>query len=155
MAFTELLTYTMEWNDANLPLGDFAVKMAKNVPSIVIGEWFAAVRLRRTGRRSSRENPWPRKSSSDHRLDWAPVTAMAETSAWTAVIITIIIIYLLILRVLHMQMLTRALQYNNYLTVHTQIRKKNYIVHFVTINNEEEKKIKTTAIDSLYNLCNC
>ena len=35
-------------------------------------------------------------------------------------------------------MLTRALQYNNYLTVHTQIRKKNYIVHFVTINNEEE-----------------
>ena len=48
-------------------------------------------------------------------------------------------IYLLILRVLHVQMLTRALQYNNYLTVHTQIRKKNYIVHFVTINNEEEK----------------
>ena len=51
----------------------------------------------------------------------------------------LIIIYLLILRVLHVQMLTRALQYNNYLTVHTQIRKKNYIVHFVTINNEEEK----------------
>ena len=67
----------------------------------------------------------------------------------------IIIIYLLILRVLHVQMLTRALQYNNYLTVHTQIRKKNYIVHFVTINNEEGKKIKTTAIYSLYNLCNC
>ena len=66
----------------------------------------------------------------------------------------LIIIYLLILRVLHVQMLTRALQYNNYLTVHTQIRKKNYIVHFVTINNEE-KKIKTTAIYSLYNLCNC
>ena len=56
------------------------------------------------------------------------------------VIRIIIIIYLLILRVLHVQMLTRALQYNNYLTVHTQIRKKNYIVHFVTINNEEEKK---------------
>ena len=74
----------MEWHDANLPLGDFAVKMAKNAPSIVIGEWFAAVRLRRTGRRSSRENPWPRKSSSDYRLDWAPVTAMAEASAWTA-----------------------------------------------------------------------
>ena len=51
----------------------------------------------------------------------------------------IIIIYLLILHVLHVQMLTRALQYNNYLTVHTQIRKKNYIVHFITINNEEEK----------------
>ena len=50
-------------------------------------------------------------------------------------------------------MLTRALQYNNYLTVLTQIRKKNYIVHFVTINNEE-KKIKTTAIYSLYNLYN-
>ena len=58
------------------------------------------------------------------------------------IIIIIIIIYLLILRVLHVQMLTRALQYNNYLTVHTQIRKKNYIVHFVTINNEEGKKIK-------------
>ena len=54
----------------------------------------------------------------------------------------LIIIYLLILRVLHVQMLTRALQYNNYLTVHTQIRKKNYIVHLVTINNEEEKKLK-------------
>ena len=52
MAFTELLTYTMEWHDANLPLGDFAVRMAKNAPSIVIGEWFAAVRFRRTGRRS-------------------------------------------------------------------------------------------------------
>ena len=50
-----------------------------------------------------------------------------------------LIVYLLILRVLHVQMLTRALQYNNYLTVHTQIRKKNYIVHFITINNEEEK----------------
>ena len=71
------------------------------------------------------------------------------------IIIIIIIIYLLILRVLHVQMLTRALQYNNYLTVHTQIRKKNYTVHFVTINNDEEKKVKTTAIDSLYNLCNC
>ena len=58
------------------------------------------------------------------------------------IIMIIIIIYLLILRVLHVQMLTRALQYNNYLTVHTQIRKKNYIVHFVTINNEEEKKLK-------------
>ena len=65
-----------------------------------------------------------------------------------------IIIYLLILRVLHVQMLNRALQYNNYLTVNTQIRKKNYIVHFVTINNEGEKKIKTTAIYSLYNLYN-
>ena len=41
-------------------------------------------------------------------------------------------------------MLTRALQYNN-LTVHTQIKKKNYIVHFVTINIEE-KKIETTTI---------
>ena len=34
------------------------------------------------------------------------------------------------------------LQNNNYLTVQTQIRKKTYIVHFVTINNEEEKKSK-------------
>ena len=58
------------------------------------------------------------------------------------IIIIIIIIYLLILHVLHVQMLTRALQYNNYLTVHTQIRKKNYIVHFITINIEEEKKLK-------------
>ena len=46
------------------------------------------------------------------------------------------------------------IKYNNYLTVHTQIRKKNYIVHFVTINIEEEKKLKTTAIYSLYNLYN-
>ena len=52
----------------------------------------------------------------------------------------IIIIYLLILRVLHVQMLTRALQYN--LTVHTQIKKKNYIVHFFTMNIEEEKNLK-------------
>ena len=57
------------------------VCMAKNAPSILIGEWFAAVRFRRTGRRFSRYNPWPRNSSSDHRLDWAPVSAMAETSA--------------------------------------------------------------------------
>ena len=46
-------------------------------------------------------------------------------------------------------MLTRALQYNNYLTIHTQIRKTNYIVHFVTINNEEEKKIKTLIYSHL------
>ena len=67
----------------------------------------------------------------------------------------LLIIYLLLLRVLpNVQMLTRALQYNNYLTVHTQIKKKNYIVHFVTINIEERKKIKTTATYSLYNLYN-
>ena len=57
-------------------------------------------------------------------------------------IIIMMIIYLLILCVLHVQMLTRALQYNNYLTVHNQIKKKSYIVHFVTINIEEEKKLK-------------
>ena len=33
---------------------------------------------------TDQENPWPRDSSSDYRLDWAPVSAMAETSAWTA-----------------------------------------------------------------------
>ena len=48
-------------------------------------------------------------------------------------------------------MLTRALQYNN-LTVHTQIKKKNYIVHFATINIEE--KNETTAIYTPYNLYN-
>ena len=69
IAFTELLTYTIERHDVVLPLGDFAMRTAKNAPSILIGERFAAVRLRRTGRKSSRENPWARKSSSDHKLD--------------------------------------------------------------------------------------
>ena len=65
-----------------LPLRDVAVSLAKNAPSIEIGERLAADKPRLTGSRSSCENPQARKAARDHKSDWAPVSAMAETSAW-------------------------------------------------------------------------
>ena len=47
-----------------------------------MGERLAAVRLRRTGCRSSRENLHARYSSKDHRLDCVPVSAMAIVVTW-------------------------------------------------------------------------
>ena len=42
----ELLMYTIEWLDVVLPLGNVATSLAKNAPSIPMGERLAAVRLR-------------------------------------------------------------------------------------------------------------
>lgn len=74
--------YTIEWLDVVLPLGNVATSLAKNAPSIPMGERLAAVRLRRTGCRSSRENPHARYSSKDHILDCVPVSAMAIVVTW-------------------------------------------------------------------------
>lgn len=55
---------------------------AKNAASTEMEERLTAVKLRRTGNRSSRENLQARKSARDHKSDCASVSAMAETSAW-------------------------------------------------------------------------
>lgn len=82
IALMELLMYTIEWLDVVLPLGNVATSLAKNAPSILMGVRLAAVRLRQTGCRSSRENPHERYSSKDHRLDCVPVSAMAVVVTW-------------------------------------------------------------------------
>ncbi len=81
ISLTELLTYTMERQDIAVPLREVVLSLAKNVPSIAIGERLAADKLRLTVCRSSRENPQARNSSRDHRSDCAPVSAMADTLA--------------------------------------------------------------------------
>ena len=84
MAWTELLTYTMERQDVGLPLPEAVESLAKKAPSTAMGERLAADMLRWTGRRSSRENPQARNSSRDQRSDCAPVSAMADTFATLA-----------------------------------------------------------------------
>jgi len=71
----------MERHDVTSPLWSFVVSLAKNAPSIEMGEQLAADKPRLTGSKSSRENPQARKSFIDHKSDCAPVSAMAETSA--------------------------------------------------------------------------
>ena len=80
MALTELLTYTIDRHEDFSPFRDLAVSLAKNAPSIDILERFAAESLRLTGEKSSRQKPQARNSSSDHRSDCAPVSAIAEMS---------------------------------------------------------------------------
>ena len=53
------------------------LSFAKKAPSMEMRERLAADRLRLMGRRSWRENPLARNSDSDHRLDYAPVSAIA------------------------------------------------------------------------------
>ena len=88
----------MERHEVTSPLWGCVVSLAKNGPLIEMGEWLAADRPRRTGSRSSRENTHAMKSVIDHKLDCAPVSATAETSArvfevrlGVLIIITIII----------------------------------------------------------------
>ena len=56
--------------------------LAKNAPSIEIGERLAADRLKWMGCRSARVKPLARKSANDHKSDCALVSAIAVTSAW-------------------------------------------------------------------------
>lgn len=81
MSWTELLTYTMEQHDDSSPLGDFVVSLAKNAPSMEIGEPLAADKIKWLGYRWSREKPQGRESDKAQRLDCAPVSTIAETSA--------------------------------------------------------------------------
>lgn len=85
MSWTELLTYTMERHDDSSPLGDFVslakVSLAKNAPSMEMGEQLAADKLKRMGYRWSREKPQARPSDKVQRLDCAPVSTITETSA--------------------------------------------------------------------------
>ena len=71
----------MEWHAVISPLLDCVASLAKNAPSIDMGERLAAERLRLMGWRSSREKPQAMKSDNDHKSDWAPVSAIADTSA--------------------------------------------------------------------------
>ena len=71
----------MERHEVTSPFWSFVVSLAKNAPSIEMGEGLAADKPRRTGSRSSRENPHAKKSFIDHKSDCAPVSAMAEISA--------------------------------------------------------------------------
>lgn len=78
MARTELLTYIMERHEVTTPPLGAVESLAKNAPSIVIGERLAADKLRLAGCRLSHENPLARNLSSDHRSDCVPVSAPAE-----------------------------------------------------------------------------
>ena len=71
----------MERHEVTSPLWSFAVSLAKNAPSIEMGEQLGADKPTRTGSRLSRENPHTKKSAIDHKSDCAPVSAMSETSA--------------------------------------------------------------------------
>ena len=57
------------------------MSLAKNAPSIDMGEQLVADKPRLTGSRLSRENLHAKKFVIDHKSDCAPVSAMAETSA--------------------------------------------------------------------------
>ena len=72
----------MEWHAVMSPLLDCVASRAKNAPSIDMGERLAADRLRLIGWSWSRENLQAMKSDNDHKSDWAPVSAIADTSAW-------------------------------------------------------------------------
>ena len=52
-----------------------------------IGDLFAADRFMFTGISCSPGNPQARKSESDNKSDWAPVSAIAVTSAWTFAVV--------------------------------------------------------------------
>ena len=71
----------MERHEVTSPLWGCVVSLAKNAPSIEMGERLAADSPRQTGNRSSRENPHAMKSVNDHKSDCAPVSAIADTSA--------------------------------------------------------------------------
>lgn len=81
MSWTELLTYTMEQHDDSSPLGDFVVSLAKNAPSMEMGERLAADKLKRMGCRWSCEKPQARQSDKAQRSDCAPVSTIIATSA--------------------------------------------------------------------------
>ena len=57
------------------------VNLAKNAPSMEMGEGLAADKLKRNGCRWSREKPQARKSDKAQRSDCAPVSTIAEMSA--------------------------------------------------------------------------
>ena len=81
MSQTELLTHTIERQAVSAPSREAAVSLAKNAPSMAMGERLAAERLKLTGCRSSREKPQVMNSSRDHRSDCAPVSAIADVFA--------------------------------------------------------------------------
>ena len=81
MAWTELLTYTRERQDITSLQWGSVESLAKNAPSMAIGERLAADRLRWSGCRTSLENPQAINSSRDQWSDCAPVQAMASIFA--------------------------------------------------------------------------
>lgn len=68
----------MERHEVTSPLWGFVVSLAKNAPSIEMGQRLAADKPRRTGSRSSRENPHAKKSFIDHKSDCAQVSMMVS-----------------------------------------------------------------------------
>lgn len=79
MALTALLTYIIDRQVTSSPTLFMDVSLAKNAPSMGIGERLAADKLRLTGVSMSRENPDATNSLRDHRSDCAPVSAIADT----------------------------------------------------------------------------
>ena len=73
--------YNMERHDDSTLRGDFVVSLAKNAPSMEMGEHLAADKLKRMGCRWSREKLQARKLDKAQRLDCAPVSTIAER-AW-------------------------------------------------------------------------
>ena len=79
MALTALLTYIIDRQVTSSPTLFMDVSLAKNAPSMGIGERLAADKLRLMGVSMSRENPDATNSVRDHRSDCAPVSAIADT----------------------------------------------------------------------------
>lgn len=71
----------MEQREVTSSLWNFVVNLAKSAPSIEIGEQLVADKPWLTGGRPLHENLHAKKSVIDRKLDFAPVAAMAETSA--------------------------------------------------------------------------
>ena len=80
MAFTSLLTYTIETHKYSL-----SESMARPcslrimAPAMLIGDLFAATRSTDTRSKSGSANLLERKSFNDYKQDWAPESTMACT----------------------------------------------------------------------------
>lgn len=81
MALTALLTYIIDRQVTSSPTLFMDVSLAKNAPSMGIGERLAVDKLRLTGVSMPRENPDATNSFRDHRSDCAPVSAITDTPA--------------------------------------------------------------------------
>ncbi len=69
---------------ATLPWRVVVVSLAKNAPSIAMGDRLAVARFILMGKRLSREYPQAKNSVRDHKSDCAPVSVIAETVAWVS-----------------------------------------------------------------------
>ena len=64
----------MEWHDVTLPQSDCVTRLAKNAPSMDLGECLTTDKLLLLVWSLSQEKLYVRKSVSDHHSDCAPVS---------------------------------------------------------------------------------